>query len=296
MATAASAESKSQQAFINQHSPFFRLFLADKSDFRAGYTHGFQRDEVDGPGSYTLNRFFFRGEVPIAGGKNFFWRLGGDYGYSDYELDEVRSASTNDSSLSVHRVVGRFGAGFFLSDELLVTGVVRPGLYSDFEDGADFDEGQVYGDFQVVYEINPGTQLVLGGSCDKNIDDQDCYPLGGIRILGSDGKLHISATLPVEARVGYGISPRSELFILGNASGEEYDVSVGSKEKRFSLYAQEIRLGGGFNFWFNSKLSFELEAGMFFESPFEFKTHSPGQFTGDVDESGYITGSFGLAL
>lgn len=285
-----------QKAFVNNNASFFRLFFADRADARVGYQYGFKREEENGPGAYTLHHFFTRGEFPDAITKNFFLRWGWEYGFRNYVLEQVDNILTTESSLDVHRLVGRFGAGWFIDRDLLLTGVLRPGLYSDFADSVDLNEGTVYGDGLIAYAINPGTQIIGGLTYDHTFDSEGFYPLLGMRIMSNDGRLHISITAPRDARIGYALSPQTEMFMLGDISGDQYKIEAGSAKSRFNLLQQERRVGLGISYWASKVVNLEAELGMLLSSKFKFRINKSGQFGDEVDHAPYFRMSLGLAF
>lgn len=285
-----------QRSFINKNSTFFRLFFYDRADIRFGYLRGFEREESDGPGAFTLNHLSLKGEVPLALDNDVFLRFGGDYHYRNYQLRSVNSAVTNDSSLDVHALSARVGGGIFLDRNLLLTGILRPGLFSDFDGGVDSGDAKMYGDAMLVYGINPGTQIVGGLAYDHVFSSESFYPLIGFRVMNEDGRLHISVTVPREARIGFSLNPKAELFARATLDGEQFEVAPGQVKKSFGFKEQERKIGGGFSYWITRNFNLEVEGGMFLNSDFRFKTSNPGQFDNDADSGPYLTASFGVAL
>jgi len=283
--------------FTGKHQRFFRLYDPSLSDIAFSYAFEPAIEADAGPGEADLHRFGARFELPYPTSEDSYFRYGAEYALRSYDLEPVPGARTNDSSLNLHTVQLSFGAGYFIADNLLITGVARPAIFSDFEDDVDEDDFQLHGEGLLVYQINPGTQILGGGRYSEEFDDTPLLPFGGIRLLSESGKLHISLTVPLEGRIGYNLSPETELFAGVWASGDKFSVAMGEEPVNFNVQIQERRLGGGFTHWLSEHFAVTVEAGATLESTLEFKVDNPGQFQDeDVSPAGYVSVELGASL
>lgn len=293
--SAAIAEGAHQQ-FVNEHSSFFRVFNTETAEARLGYHYEPSHEEKDGIGEFDLNAYFLKGDVPTALNKDFFLRFGGEYENRNYDLKTAPAFAGADSSVTLHKVVLLGGAGLFLSPNLLATGALRPGVYSDLDGGVEFDEFKLYADAKLAWRINPGTQLVVGAAYDEVFDSTPVYPLLGVRILSEDGRLHLSLTLPVEARIGYSFNPNTEVFLRGSITGEEYNAKLGDPGQKVKIHTHEQEVALGLSYWVAEHVNLEIEGGVSSGSEFELKHDQAGQFKGDLKKAPFGEVSLGFAF
>ena len=280
--------------FTATHRDFFALLRPDHADITLGALYEPEHEEENGAGSFSLKRFSGAGELLAPLGKELFLRGGLEYGASMYDFDRVEGARAAVREETLHRAVASGGMGIFLTHNLLLTGVATIGMYSDFEDGLDFDHSALYGNGMLIYRINPGAQLLVGAERSEVFDDTPLFPLLGIRLLSEDGSLHVSLTLPLEARVGWRLTTQSELYLRGKVDGDRYHIDVNGEEVDVAIHDQRVGLGA--QLWFGEHVGLTLEGGLAVGSEFELKTVDAGQFRGDLKEAGYISVELGFAL
>ncbi len=286
-------------SFTATHRDFFALLRPDHADIRLGALYEPEHEEDGGPGSFSLKRFSGEGELLAPLGRDLYLRGSLEYAASLYDFDQVANSSLSLDQTTFHRAVAGGGVGIFVSPNLLLTGLATVGLYSDFEDGVDFDHSALYLNGMLVYRVNPGAQLLVGAERSEVFDDTPLFPILGIRLLSEDGSLHISLTLPLEARVGWHLTADSELYIRGKVDGDRYHISApsvvdGSRE--IDVAVRDQRVGLGAQLWFGEHVGLTLEGGVAIGSEFEFKTRDAGQFAGEMKEAGYLTCELGFAL
>lgn len=283
--------------FRKAHGDFFHVFLSDREDLKVRYI--FEKDheeENGGGGEFDLNQLSLDGEVPLEIGDDLYFRMGGGYGARLYDFKSVRGARTALSSETLHRAEMVTGLGWFVSDDVLLTGAARLGVFSDFDAGLESDDFQVHGEVLTVVRFNPGAQVVFGVRESEDFDDTPVLPLIGFRMLSDDGKLQLSLTAPVELRVGYALDPEIELYGRALASGEEYTADAGRLDERFQIHTHDRRFGVGVDVWFGSNVKLGMEAGVAVGSELDFKIEDAGQFSGDLDDAGYFMAGLGFSL
>ncbi len=284
-----------ESTFVGEHKNFFQLLSPDETDFRMGYTFQPATKEENGGGEFTLHQFFGDFEVARPIGTDIYLRFGGEYEARLYDFDDVPGAKVDLSSETLHKIVFRGGAGWFISKDLLLTGIARPGIWSDFEGSVKKDDVDLQGDSTLVYRINPGTQLLVGLAYNEVYDDTPLLPYVGIRLLSESGRLSARVTFPLEAEVGYKLDLRAKIYGGYWVKGDEYRASDG--EENFDLHVQDRRFGGGFLFWFSERLNARFEGGAAYGGEMHLKLKDAGQFENeDLDPTGYVTAALGASF
>jgi hypothetical protein len=287
----------SLEEFRKAHSSFFHVYFPERTDVRAGYLHEPGARESNGPGEFDLHNSFLQFSTVIPKSKDTFFSLGGDFEVRRYLFEVVDGISTRAGSQNFYKVAFSPGIGAFLTDKILAWGSLTFGNYSDFQGGIfNWGDYQLLGQAKLIFQINPGAQVLFGVSYTNTYLDQRFLPFVGIRLLSESGKLHISADLPFHGRVGYYVTPHIEVFGQIVITGDRFEGRVGDQD--LTLGVHDERLGGGVRFWLGSYVSLTLEAGRTLNNELRFITLNPGQFTpkGDVDMHTYFRTYLGFAF
>ncbi|MCB0324851.1 MAG: hypothetical protein KDD69_14810 [Bdellovibrionales bacterium] len=280
--------------FREAHGRFFHLLSSERTDLELGYRFEPSVEEDGGPGEYRLHAFDLELELPYALDRDFFLRGGFEYGARGYDFEPVASPALAAGSELLHRVELLGGAGYFLSDDFLLTGLVAAGTYTNFVGGFDTAWLDYRAEGFAVYRINPGAQLLLGVSRSQVFDEHTIVPLVGLRLLSATGHLHLSITAPVEARLTYRLNPAFELYAGGWAEGNLYHVEI--DDRSLDLHVHDRRLGSGATYWITKNITLGLEAGLLWGSELEFKLAEAGQFDNDLKTAPYVAAGIGFAL
>lgn len=289
--------SEAPQTFIGEHHRFFSLLYPEQTDAAFRYTFQPENKAQGSPGKYTLNIFDARTDAALPMDNALYLPIGFQYDARLYSFDHVSSARTYDPSLTLHKLSASVGAGWFITDSLLLTGTFQPGIYSDFGSGFDDRDFKFYGDGKLVYQINPNSQILAGVEVSGRYEDYPVIPYAGIRLLNTDGTLSVSATFPLDARVGYNLNPGLQLYGGIWVTGDTYRASMGNVQQRFSITTQDRRAGGGVVYWPMQNVNLNAEVGVDFNQKFILKTANPGQFdNGNVGTTGYLSVGVGLAF
>ena len=282
--------------FVRDHGSFFNLLRTDNSDLRF-WGHYQPDNDADGSrGSFDLTSFGGRIEVPVAPIDEVYLRVGGEYEARMYDFQESRATGIELSSEVLHRIVGTFGAGVFLSEDLLLTGVARPGIYSNFESSVDESAFEMAGEGFVAYRVNPGTMLVAGAAYGETFDDFQLYPLAGFHVISEEGRFRVDLTFPREARIGFNVTENAQFYGGYWIDGDLYRMTPSGSSQTFDVQIQDRRVGAGFTIWLGSSVNLLAEAGMSYGSEFEIKQTKSALFSGDMKDAPYARLGLGFGF
>jgi hypothetical protein len=283
-----------QENFASKHGSFFHLYSADRAEGAFTYRFVSDQEEDGGSGKYDLHVFGAKAELPRPMDDDFYLRLGGEFNARKYEFASDGGRFREDNSRTLYKTVLRGGAGWFLGEDVLLTGVAEGGGYSDYEDSPDEDDLQLHGEGFLIFRVNPGAQIVFGVKESNDLEDYSVFPLFGVRLLSEDGRFHLSVTAPLEARVGYSISPEFQLYAGGWISGDEYRIAL--REGSSEVFQQDRLIGLGMNYWLGSHVNLRVEGGASVESKLEYKADFAREFSGGLDYAPYVGGALSFAL
>ena len=282
--------------FVGQHSDFFSLFLADKSDITALYRYEPGVKSKSGSGEFDQQTYGGSFDLLRPFNADTFLRLGAIYEAREYSFSGNGWSRLGVSDETLQKIAIRPGFGNFFNKDLLLTGQATIGAYSDFSGGLESDDFKFYGQSMLVYRLNPGAQLLVGVARSDAYEDYDILPLLGLRMMNEDGSLHISVTAPLEARFGIRPTPDVEFYAGYWAQGDEYQASMGRDE--VTLKVREKRIGGGVLFWLGSHINFAVEGGAFLDSQFSYDSGRSSQLvpSSDLEPAAYVGVQLGIAL
>ena len=284
------------ESFQQAHGNFFHLYNSKKEELGIDYTNINEQKEDGGPGEYSLGILNFFGEAPAPIDRDIFLLFGGQYGMRSYDFTRVNGARTASNDDTYYKFVGETGVGMFLSDDLLIVGRGSLGSYSDLDGGVDSDSIVTVGDARLIYQVNPGAQLLVGVRYSQDFDDTPLFPLAGFRLLNETGNIRISLTLPLDGEIRYAVTPDAFLYFRGSIMGEQYRVSSGEGVPDFNAYVHDQLFGLGTELWFMRTVKVGAEVGYSIGSELKYKTTDSGQFNGDLDDALYLRASLGVNL
>ena len=209
-------------------------------------------------------------DLPFPLSRDLFLRADGALEWRQYQLKGPGWAAFGVKDENLYKIAAEPGLGLFLTDNLLFTGRVVTGAYTDFASDLATKDFRVYGEGLLVYRLNPDAQVLVGAQRSEAFEDYKTYPLIGVRLLNEDGTLSISVTAPVEARLGFRPLSNVEFFGGAWAGGDKYRATLGDQSGDIAI--RERRAGGGLSLWMGSHLNLVVEGGMLFDSQFGFET------------------------
>jgi hypothetical protein len=307
MGSVACAEVSGEE-FIAAHGDFFHLSRIDRSDISLDFRQEDGVEEDGGDASFDLSVYEIALELPLPLSLDSFLILGARYNQRDYdfEFSDARilqgsgAASNGVSEIiplseSLHTLEFKFGFGHFFTDNVLLRSAVEVGYFSNLE--PDFDVGDLtyQGEAELIWRINPGAQVLIGLRNNEDFDDQNLYPILGLRLLSEDGKFHIHVTLPTDVQVAYRVFTQWEIYLRGQISGDSYRVEIEGKE--FDIQTHDQILGAGIRGWLFGHLMLGVEGGIALGSELEFKLERFSDFRGaDLESNPYLRAQIGIAL
>lgn len=282
--------------FSKAHGDFFKLYLRDNADINVRYLIEKGMEDKNTSAKYDLDYYTVNGEIPSALSRDSFMRWGFDYGLRSYDLHKTKDFIGGADTLDLHRIKFSPGVGTFVNDNLLLTGNVDIGMFTNFKGDFDLDLLKYYAYGKVAWRMHPGSLIYLGLEKTDNFDDVTFYPTLGIKLLTEGGEFRISLDLPKELKLDYNIGPKSQIYFLISVQGEKYRITEGDPEKEFNVFIQDKRIGLGATHWFTNHIAFNFEAGMAVSGDFAFETLDTVGYFGEMDSTGYLTAAFKFAL
>lgn len=281
--------------FERRHSSFFRLYSPEYSNLNIGYRFTPDQNEKSGSGSYDRQDYFAQFDIPVPRSANTFVSSGAGYESKQLDFKSIGGQTISVGKETLYSGSLRGGIGSFLTDDFLLTADGSLGVYSNFEGSLELSDIEIFGQGLMVYRLNPGAQLILGLRRDQTFRYIDIYPVFGIRLLSTEGRLHINLTAPTELQITYSFSPTYEAYVGAWVSGNKFHIKgIGPSNSEVAARLFDSRSGIGGKVWLGRHVYLNLEAGAMLGSELKFKSPELGTFSGKLDNSLYLTGSLGL--
>ena len=290
------AAAEPREEFNNAHGDFFRLYSPDFRNLSLSYLYQPETEEDGGAGEFDLGLFEADLQLPFPTGRDTYFSLTAGFESRDYEFVSVSGAITDVESETFYGVPIGAEIGIFTSDDFFFTASTTVGVYSNLDDSLEEDDIQVFGDLIAVYRLNPGALILGGARVDNTFEDVRIYPLVGLRIRSTSGKLHISLTIPKEVTVTYSSTYWLDLFGGLSVDGNDYRARGLGTAPDFNVYVRDIRVGGGLRLWLGEYINLGVEGGTTVESVYEYKVSGAGQFFGDLDPAPFVKGTLSFKL
>lgn len=280
--------------FRNFHQDFFRLATGEGNDISLSSETRTERHIIrDDDTRIVSEHLYASAELPIPTSDNFFWRVAPYYDLGVFRFDNIHIADSAYHSEQLHILELGLGAGWFKNRNLLFTGKLRPGLYSNFQ-GINSDHFQLFGEFMSVYRAWPNIEFVTGIATDQLFSSYDVFPILALRAHAFDERLHIKITPPIELRIGYYLQDNLQLFTDFALQLNEYHVEHAGRD--FAIESEEHRLGVGALYWLSSNLNINVETGVLISGQFELKDPEASPDNDRLNEGLYVTLRLGYAL
>lgn len=284
------------QAEPPSHSDFRYLLEPNRTYSSISYLNEPGTEEDGGPGEYSLQKIQADFSKALELGAESDLLLGATYGARIYDFDSAGAGEAALGTETLHEISLLGGLEHFASESLYLQAHARGGLYSDLSGGVSTDDFNLEGQGMLVYRINPGTAVLLGVEASERFEDYPVFPLFGLRILSSDGSLHINLTAPIEAEVTYSFN--TDLSVYGGywIDGDRYNVDFGGAGGDFDIQVHDRRAGAGLYYWLGEHIRLGLEGGINIGSELTFESPGAEQFSGDLDPSPYLAAGLGLSF
>ena len=293
---AADDDTSVQSGFLLEHKSFMRLLYPSATNLKFSYQYQPTVEDEDGLGDSDKQQMVGEFDAIVPFDNDTFARVGLIYERSTYDMAQVLANSTESTNEILNHVGARFGFGNFVNDNVLISGFVDVGVFSDLDSGIETEDIRVHGEAITAYRINPGSQLLIGIRASDDIRTDSIYPMIGVRLMSTDGHLHLGLTVPFDARIGYNVSQDVELYARAWVQGYDYSAKVGNVDREVDIEIQDRRAGCGVVYWADNAVSMVLEFGVMLEGEFELKIKNPDSFHSDLETAPYARAALGFVF
>jgi hypothetical protein len=289
--------------YQNAHADFQykgrpHLFLSGADPFHTPFRASFRfqgKTEISGEGGhleyqeYALNALY-----PFPVDRDVALLVGGDYECRDYDFSGAFAGATQDDRYQ--RIDLQLGGTWFVHDELAVTGLFSPGVYSDLDGSLNHNDWYFFGTLLGTFKASDELFYKVGVVTDETIDDVPVYPLLGISYVMSK-EWRIDVLLPKAATVSW-LSGDTTTVSLGlELEGAAYNIrtSPGTGKIQTENRIQEFSLFLGVDHRFTDQFSAFGRFGTLLSGDYDIRTGLPGATTdGNIEPALFFEVGVGL--
>lgn len=285
-----------ENEFREAHQQFFRLLTGEGKDIEVRHLIVPKAESTSGNGRLALEQETVSAELPIPISRDFFLRFSPEYDARFYKFSNVEILGQRPGRVTYHRAVVGVGAGYFANDNLFLTGKFDPALMSDLDGPIDHEDVQYFGQGLVVYQFSELAQIVAGVLSDDLFQGTEVYPVAALRLRSADRRWHLKLTPPVDARLGYMVNSKDQVYLRFWQTGDEFRTFFEDVPAEFDVRIEDRRVGVGLLHWIDQHLNFSVEVGAAIASQFDFQVNLPDLPDEDTDPTVYSFFSIGYAL
>jgi hypothetical protein len=283
--------------FITAHRDFIRLATGEWKDIEVRYLfeddHNFKNS---GGANLAMSEALVAGEVPIVLTRDTFLRASVYYANRIYDFHNLLIRTDNVNTESLHKIQIGGGFGTFVTDDVLITGVVKPGIYSNLRHGFNSEYLNVYGELFVIYRFSPHAQIIGGAVTNELFENIQVYPVLAARFLSPSGRYRLNITPPVSLRAAARVNECLEMYTGFWLTGDRYRVNLKQLDEEFNVQIQDRRLGVGSIYFLSDHTNVSIESGITLTNRFELKIGDSAFSEDTTEPSFYGFLSFGYVF
>jgi len=208
------------------------------------------------------------------------------------DLPENRSLIESD----VHSLRLQTALGTFFNDDFGAALIFEPSIDSDFEHLSGKDLQFSYG---ALGSYRPYKNLQLAFQAGLFYVDSHyrsyAYPVVGFTYQ-SENQWRVHLAAPVYLRVGYFLTPKSELFSMLTYSQDDYHALLGDADIDSDIRASSSQLGFGVATYVFPKLMLTLKSGISFQTHYRLIPDNGPEFRGNLDTALFLHAELGLVF
>jgi hypothetical protein len=235
-----------------------------------------------------LGKFYALSENVVIG-------TGFNFGLRNYSFDGIGSLGM-DLDEDLYEIAVDLGVNWFINENLLLSVVFRPGIFSDLDSSLESDDWQFQGTAVGTYRVNRNWFIKLGLRVGEDFDQTSVIPVGGFTWIASD-QLRVDVLLPRAATLTW--QPwenRSFLIVPGlHLEGQQYHVETAAGDGDIQI--QDIRFDVTGSYEVSEGARVSLSIGSNFRGKYDVEGDA-GFFKADADQdpSVYVAIGFGASF
>lgn len=280
--------------FNEMHGEFLQNAFQFRNNLRLAYRHQDKTEVSSEDGDFSWDQFDADAFVPMPLDPDMLLLVGGRGSWRKYDFNAGSGMPDEDLyETSLH-----LGLGRFLTEDLYVEAVFRPGLYTDFGGTLTGDDWKFYGDVIATYRFDPGFYGRVGLVYDGTFDRMPVYPVLGFGLMINE-QFRLDMLLPKSMELSWSPDPSWIVKVGLAVDGDEFhartDLSTGAKTG-YDIRVQELDLyvDGTLRFSDNLSVFGRVGSALTGDQDWEYPRTPPGRYDGSADPALFFQVGLGL--
>jgi Domain of unknown function (DUF6268) len=285
--------------YLNAHAEFQHkaqpyVFLHDADPFntpiRASFLYQGQTEISSESGNLQWVRYDVNALIPIPVDRDVTLLVGGDFETRDYDFGGAFMGATQDDNY--YRIDAQLGGTWFVDDDLSVTGLFSPGIYSDLDGTLNHKDWYFFGTVLSTYKASDTLFYKVGIAVDETFDNLPVYPIAGFAwIPNKDWRVDVLA--PWGATVSWQAATETRLSAGLELEGAAYNIrsSPGTGSIQTENRIQELSLFVGVEHQFTDQLTAFGRFGTLLTGDYDIRTGAGpaiGTSDGHIDPAVFL--------
>jgi len=266
--------------------------------FRASYRYQGQTEINGETGDLQWQQYNLNTLIPIPVDQDVTLLIGGNYELRDYDFDPpgptgITGATQDDR---YHKIDLQLGGTWFVDDDLSVTGLFSPGVFSDLDGSLNHRDWYFHGSVLGTYKASDTMFYKVGVATDETFDDTSVFPLLGLAYLISK-EWRIDVLLPWAATVSWQTAEATTLALGLGLEGAAYNIrsSPGTGKIETENRIQEVTLFLEVEHQFTDQFSAFSRFGTLLAGDYDIRTSGvPARTDGDIEPALFFEVGLGL--
>ncbi|MHC4813879.1 MAG: DUF6268 family outer membrane beta-barrel protein [Planctomycetota bacterium] len=285
--------------FQHQAQPYRFHHKADPftRSVRASFLYQGQTEVNGESGDLEWPQYGVNALIPIPVDQDVALLVGGDFEVRDYDFSTGIAGATQDDRY--YKIDLQFGATWFVQEDLSITGLFSPGIYSDLDDSPDHDDWFLEGSALATFKSSDDLFFKVGVAADETFDDIPVYPLLGLSYLLTED-WRIDVLLPWGATVGWLVNDQTTFSVGVELEGDAYNIRSSKATGKIETEnrVQEIRLFLEIDHRFTEQLSAFGRFGTLLGGDYDIRTGLPAgtDTDGQIEPALYFEAGLGWSF
>ncbi len=266
--------------YMNAHGDYLHTSEPHRENIRGSFHYQSETD-IDGEaGDLKWHAVDVEGMWTLPVDRDVALKLGGNFEVRNYKFDSAFVGIEDDERF--YRMDLQLGAQWFIQDDLEVTVMFSPGIYSDLDGGLTHRDWQFFGSALASYKYYDNFFLKGGLIVDETFDKIQTYPAVGFAYI-PEKSWRIDVLVPKSATVSFDVNELTTLSAGLEFYGAAYNLRerIGGANVHTENRIQELSLFIEGNHRFTEQVSAFARLGTLLGGDYDLRR--PSAVGGDTD-------------
>jgi hypothetical protein len=276
--------------YLDAHGDFIAKMKRFEPTIRGSFTWLPEGSIKGDPGDFDQGWVRSDARIPFISGTETAIVAGGYFDVRHFNPDSTFGLPNQ----TAYAVGVNIGVNQFLTDDLMLSGIWSPGVYSDLDGTLTHKDWQFNGEVLATYRAHDTLFFKGGAIHSRDFKDIDAFPVFGLSWLFHP-RWRFDLLAPKNVEFSWNPTPAIILHAGVDLEGNRYRVRapVSAGKTAADLWAQEITVTGGAIYRFNDYFSIFARSGTTIAGDYKFGPFGSSQ-NGTLEATFLLEGGIGI--